>query len=98
MYVLSKNGDKLGFFKSSKPSMTPNKAYLDLSHFSDEVNEIAKRTSISFGNDEESTPTVITNVKKELDENAPIYDLQGRRVKNAVKGIFIQNGKKFIKK
>lgn len=98
MYVLSKIGDKLGFFKSSKSSMTPNKAYLDLSHFSDEVNEIARRTTISFGDEEENTPTVITNVKKELDEDAPIYDLMGRRVKNAVKGIYIQNGKKFIKK
>jgi hypothetical protein len=31
--------------------------------------------------------------------NAPIYDLSGRRVMNAVKGgIYIQNGKKFIVK
>ena len=98
MYVLSYANDKLGFFKSSKSTMTPNKAYLDLSHFSAEVNEIAKRTTITFGDEEETTPTVITNVKKELDEDAPIYDLMGRRVQNAVKGIFIQNGKKFIKK
>ena len=33
------------------------------------------------------------------DANAPIYDLSGRRVMNAVKGgIYIQNGKKFIVK
>ena len=33
------------------------------------------------------------------DANAPIYDLSGRRVNNAVKGgIYIQNGKKFIVK
>ena len=34
-----------------------------------------------------------------VDANAPIYDLSGRRVMNAVKGgIYIQNGKKFIVK
>lgn len=34
-----------------------------------------------------------------VDANAPIYDLSGRRVNNAVKGgIYIQNGKKFIVK
>ena len=33
------------------------------------------------------------------DANAPIYDLSGRRIMNAVKGgIYIQNGKKFIVK
>ena len=34
-----------------------------------------------------------------VDANAPIYDLSGRRVNNAVKGgIYIQTGKKFIVK
>ena len=33
-----------------------------------------------------------------LDTNAAIYDLSGRRVEKAVKGIYIQNGKKIIVK
>ena len=33
-----------------------------------------------------------------IDANAAIYDLSGRRVEKAVKGIYIQNGKKFIVK
>ena len=42
--------------------------------------------------------TAIENVVTEK-ENAPIYDLTGRRVLNTVKGgIYIQNGKKFIVK
>lgn len=32
----------------------------------------------------------------ELDSNAPIYDLTGRRVSNPTKGIYLQNGKKFV--
>ena len=31
------------------------------------------------------------------DDNAPVYDLQGRRVQHPTKGIFIRNGKKIIK-
>jgi hypothetical protein len=33
-----------------------------------------------------------------IDANAAIYDLSGRRVEKAVKGIYIQNGKKIIVK
>ena len=32
------------------------------------------------------------------DSNAPIYNMQGMRVKTAQKGLYIQDGKKFIKK
>lgn len=43
--------------------------------------------------------TAIESVLNGVDANAPIYDLSGRRVVNAVKGgIYIQNGKKFIVK
>lgn len=43
--------------------------------------------------------TAIESVLNGVDANAPIYDLSGRRVNNAVKGgIYIKNGKKFIVK
>ncbi len=42
--------------------------------------------------------TAIESVVNGLDLNAPIYDLSGRRVNAATKGIYIQNGKKFIVK
>jgi hypothetical protein len=42
--------------------------------------------------------TAIESVVNGLDANAPIYDLSGRRVKVATKGIYIQNGKKFMVK
>jgi hypothetical protein len=31
-----------------------------------------------------------------LDKNAPIFDLQGRRIEKPTKGIYIQNGRKHI--
>lgn len=46
------------------------------------------------------TTTGIDNVRTEIDKDAPIYNLQGQRVDpdNLVRGIYIQNGKKFMKR
>ncbi len=44
------------------------------------------------------TVTAVAGVAAELDENAPIYNLQGQRVGKDAKGILIQNGKKFVVK
>ncbi len=49
-----------------------------------------------FGGNTTAIESVLNNG---VNVNAPIYDLSGRRVMNAVKGgIYIQNGKKFIVK
>lgn len=48
----------------------------------------------NFGGETTAIESVVTG----LDTNAAIYDLSGRRVEKAVKGIYIQNGKKFIVK
>ena len=46
-----------------------------------------------------NTTAIESVVAPAFDANAPIYDLSGRRVMNAVKGgLYIQNGKKFIVK
>ena len=55
----------------------------------------SKTLRFNFG----GNTTAIESVLNGVDANAPIYDLSGRRVNNAVKGgIYIQNGKKFIVK
>jgi aspartokinase len=46
----------------------------------------------------ESTPTGIENINAEIANDAPIFNIAGQRVEKAVKGINIQNGKKFIVK
>ena len=43
-------------------------------------------------------PTAITTVKAHSVDNAAIYDLSGRRVITPTRGLYIQNGKKFIKR
>ena len=42
--------------------------------------------------------TAISEVNAEQSLNAPIYNMAGQRVSNAVKGVFIQNGKKYVVK
>jgi len=46
----------------------------------------------------EDNATAIKGIQTKADKDAPIYNLQGVRVKTAQKGIYIQNGKKFIVK
>ena len=67
-----------------------NKAYLPV----EEGASLVLR--FNFGGNTTAIESVLNNG---VDANAPIYDLSGRRVMNAVKGgIYIQNGKKFIVK
>ena len=40
--------------------------------------------------------TNICNVGSETQHSAPVYDLQGRRVVNSQRGLYIQNGKKYV--
>ena len=47
--------------------------------------------------DEENGATAIQKVENATENNGAIYNLQGVRVNNAQKGIYIQNGKKFVK-
>ena len=68
-----------------------NKAYLPASV----VTTSAKTLRFNFG----GTTAIESVLNNGVNANAPIYDLSGRRVMNAVKGgIYIQNGKKFIVK
>ncbi len=46
----------------------------------------------------ESTSSGIENISAEIANDAPIFNIAGQRVEKAVKGIYIQNGKKFIVK
>lgn len=90
-YILSKNGgETVKFFALDETNNTinANKAYLVVSGGS------AQALNFNFGN-----TTGIQNAAVEgVNANAPLFDLSGRRVVKAVKGgIYIQNGKKFVK-
>lgn len=90
-YILSKgNGETVKFFALDETNNTinANKAYLVVSAGG------AQALNFNFGN-----TTGIQNAAVEgVNANAPLFDLSGRRVVKAVKGgIYIQNGKKFVK-
>ena len=110
-YVLSKpEGKEVGFYKAElnvstdttndgtqeAPAVTYEawlnnafKAYLPATVGSAQV------LRFNFGG---NTTAIESVVAPAFDANAPIYDLSGRRVNAATKGIYIQNGKKFIVK
>lgn len=88
--VFGVSDSNVGFYTPSFwiENIPANKAYL-------EANQLAsKAIAMNFGGNVTgvSQATVVAN------ENAPIYDLSGRRVAKTVKGgVYIQNGKKFVK-
>lgn len=88
--VFGVSDGNVGFYTPSFwiENIPANKAYL-------EANQLAsKAIAMNFGGNVTgvSQATVVAN------ENAPIYDLSGRRVAKTVKGgVYIQNGKKFVK-
>lgn len=93
-FILAKGTYGVGLYKAKAGSkLARNKAYLTYSNPS-QSGSTAVRMVIG-GN----TPTDITHLmpQEDVDEQAPIYDLSGRRVQHTVKGgLYIRNGRKFI--
>ena len=92
-YALASVDGVVGFYKdafnTSRFQNNSHKAYLYIAN-----TQGAQALRFTIGG-----TTAIESVLNGADANAPIYDLSGRRVMNAVKGgIYIQNGKKFIVK
>lgn len=84
-YILK--GDAFYLANGTTNTVATNKAYLQLT-------QAATARVLLFDDEEEVTG--ITSVKS---ENSNVYfDLQGRRVAQPTKGLYIMNGKKFIKK
>lgn len=89
--VFGKNGETAGFYapSASVANIPANKAYLNASALS------TPAIALNFNG---TTTGVNTVVLGENGVNAPVFDLSGRRVAAPVKGgVYIQNGKKFIK-
>lgn len=83
--TLGKSGDEVGFFAFTGTQVAANKAY---------INGTSGVQGVRFIFDD------VTGIHEAVTtdaDNAPIYDLSGRRVVKTVKGgLYIQNGKKFI--
>ena len=86
-----KDSNAVGFYapSTSVTSIPANKAYLETSALS------AAAIALNFNGTATGVNTVVLG---ENGVNAPVFDLSGRRVVAPVKGgVYIQNGKKFIK-
>ena len=88
-YILAKASEGIAFYPASVGStLAMNKAYLNMAGS-------AGALQLNFG----STQTGLTETVVALDPEAPMYDLQGRRVFQPTKGsLIIQNGKKLFVK
>lgn len=90
-YVFSKVNDELGFYLlDSSTLLKANRAYIP------STASTPQGLSLTFG---EAVPSAISTTEIVTSEkDAPLYDLSGRCVNRATKGVYIQNGKKIILK
>lgn len=89
--VFGVNAGNVGFYtpSSNVPSIPANKAYINASAVA------GSAIALNFGNTVTGINAAAIN---NGENNAPIYDLSGRRVWAPVKGgLYIQNGKKLVK-
>lgn len=88
--VFGVNNGTVGFYTPGNVTAIPaNKAYINASEISNQA------IALNFGNTVTGINAATIN---NGENNAPIYDLSGRRVWAPVKGgLYIQNGKKLVK-
>lgn len=85
-YILGNGTEGIAFYPCKAGSLPSNKAYL--------LGNGESAIVMNFGN----AVTGINTIAAPASSKAPIFDLSGRRVVKATKGLYIQNGKKFIVK
>lgn len=85
-YILGNGTEGTAFYPCQAGSLPSNKAYL--------LGNGESAIVMNFGN----AVTGINTIAAPASAKAPIFDLSGRRVVKATKGLYIQNGKKFIVK
>ena len=92
-YVLANSTEGIGFYHATAGStLSQGKAYLDYSGSS------VRAFTLSFGDDGPTTGISSINADGNA-ENAPVYDLSGRRIAEPLgRGIYIKNGKKYFVK
>ena len=93
-YILAKKNGNLGFYAVSDGStLSARKAYLPLPTVN--LPSGAGARGLQFIYDDEQA-TDITEIESKNDAIVGIYNLQGRKVINPTKGLYVINGKKVI--
>lgn len=91
-YILNNIDDKIGFYRANNKIVARNRAYLQTT-----IDAPANGRLSIFFDDEAGEATGISEVKDVKAADA-IFNLNGVRVKNMTKGLYIVNGKKVIVK
>lgn len=93
VYVFGRDKDTrhVGFYTAVGDAPLPaNRAYLDKP-----AQEAVNAVAMNFGNG--TVTNINTAISAQSTDNAPIYDLSGRRVQRTVKGsLYIKGGRKFM--
>ena len=87
-YILNNVGGVVGFYRANGQTVATNRAYLATSLAN-------ARVALNF--DEDKTTSISEmGIKNNEIKATTIYDLQGRKVENPTRGLYIINGKKVV--
>ena len=89
-YILYTGGVNPGFYKANKSTVAVGKAYLDLTDL-----PATAREFFTLGDDDTTGINAVENGNVEAKATV-IYNMNGQRVANPTKGLYIVNGKKVI--
>ena len=91
-YILASGTSGIAFYTCTSGMLAMNKSFLQISGGSTN----GKAFTLTLGGESTGLQTIGNDL---WNNNAPIYDLSGRRVMHPAKGgVYIQNGRKFINK
>jgi hypothetical protein len=92
IYVLANRTKGVGFYRWTGDELGAGRVYLNVtSQGGSNAHEF-----VGFPEEDENGTTAIQDIESTEPITGPFYDLQGRRVDNPTKGIYIVNGKKII--
>ena len=94
--ILNKIDEKVGFYFAAGQTVAANRAYL---HFSTTLAPESSSAPMMMVFDDDMQTTGVNDVRSKMaDVRGDFFDLQGRKVANPTKGLYIVNGKKVIVK
>lgn len=92
IYVLANKSKGVGFYRWTGDELGAGRVYLNvIGQGGSNAHEF-----VGFPEEDENGTTAIQDIESTESITGPFYDLQGRRVDNPTKGIYIVNGKKVI--
>ena len=84
------SGNKIGYSKNDR-TLKCFRAHFEIC---DNSMYLAREIILDFGNGETTALKLVNRGESTM--NSSVYDLQGRKVSNPTKGLYISNGKKTV--